>query len=115
MKKKSLSMNVIMVLSLSAVAVSVLVCATLVFLQAYRDAMIRNAKTTSRQAVAQVSSVMNEYLEDMNDALHLLEDYLQTPAAQRQERFETFLQIRPDVVAVTTYDGSGGMRNCYSL
>ena len=115
MKKKSLSMNVIMVLSLSAVAVSVLVCATLVFLQAYRDAMIRNAKTTSRQAVAQVSSVMNEYLEDMDDALHLLEDYLQTPAAQRQERFETFLQIRPDVVAVTTYDGSGGMRNCYSL
>ena len=115
MKKKSLSMNVIMVLSLSAVAVSVLVCATLVFLQAYCDAMIRNAKTTSRQAVAQVSSVMNEYLEDMNDALHLLEDYLQTPAAQRQERFETFLQIRPDVVAVTTYDGSGGMRNCYSL
>lgn len=115
MKKKSLSMNVIMVLSLSAVAVSVLVCATLVFLQAYRDAMIRNAKTTSRQAVAQVSSVMNEYLEDMNDALHLLEDYLQTPAAQRQERFETFLQIRPDVVAVTTYDGSGSMRNCYSL
>ena len=115
MKKKSLSMNVIMVLSLSAVAVSVLVCATLVFLQAYRDAMIRNAKTTSRQAVAQVSSVMNEYLEDMNDALHLLEDYLQTPAAQRQERFETFLQIRPDVVAVTTYGGSGGMRNCYSL
>ncbi len=115
MKKKSLSMNVIMVLSLSAVAVSVLVCATLVFLQAYRDAMIRNAKTTSRQAVAQVSSVMNEYLEDMDDALHLLEDYLQTPAAQRQERFETFLQIRPDVVAVTTYDGSGSMRNCYSL
>ena len=115
MKKKGLSMNVIMVLSLSAVAVSVLVCATLVFLQTYRDAMIRNAKTTSRQAVAQVSSVMNEYLEDMDDSLHLLETYLQTPYAQRQGRFETFLQIRPDVVAVTTYDASGTMRNCYSL
>lgn len=115
MKKKGLSMNLIMVLSLSAVAVSVMACAVLVFLQTYRQAMVRNAETTSRRTVAQVSSVMNEYLEDMNDALHVLEQSLATPAEQRQERFETFLQIRPDVVAITTYDAEGNMCNCYSL
>ena len=73
MKKKGLSMNFILVLCLSAVAVSVLVCGMLVFLQTYREAMTRNAQTTSRQAVAQVSGVMNDYLEDLNDALDLLE------------------------------------------
>ena len=115
MKKKGLSMNFILVLCLSAVAVSVLVCGMLVFLQTYREAMTRNAQTTSRQAVAQVSGVMNDYLEDMNDALDLLEQYLNTPAQERQERFETFLQIKPDVVAVSTYDESGNMKNCYTL
>ena len=115
MKKKGLSMNFILVLCLSAVAVSVLACGMLVFLQTYREAMTRNAQTTSRQAVARVSGVMNEYLDDMNDSLDLLEQYLNTPAQERQERFETFLQIKPDVVAVSTYDEAGNMKNCYTL
>ena len=36
MKKKGLSMNLIMALTLTAVAVSVLLCANLVFMQTYR-------------------------------------------------------------------------------
>ena len=71
MKKKGLSMNLIMALTLTAVAVSVLLCANLVFMQTYRQTLLRNAETTSRQAIAQASSTMNEYLEDMNDAVTL--------------------------------------------
>lgn len=71
MKKKGLSMNLIMALTLTAVAVSVLLCANLVFMQTYRQTLLRNAETTSRQAIAQAGSTMNEYLEDMNDAVTL--------------------------------------------
>ncbi len=116
MKKKSVSMNLIMVLSLSAVALSVLLCAAAVFLQTYRQSLIQNAKTTSRQSIAQVGSTMEDYLDKMNDSLELLVDYyLPLPEAQRQERLQTFLQIRPDVVAVTTYDADGQLQGCYSL
>ncbi len=115
MKKKGLSMNLIMALTLTAVAVSVLLCANLVFMQTYRQTLLRNAETTSRQAIAQAGSTMNEYLEDMNDAVTLLTGYLELPAEEREARFEAFLEIRADVVAVTTYDAEGEMRNCYSL
>ena len=108
MKKKGLSMNLIMALTLTAVAVSVLLCANLVFMQTYRQTLLRNAETTSRQAIAQASSTMNEYLEDMNDAVTLLTGYLDLPAEEREARFEAFLEIRADVVAVTTYDAEGG-------
>ena len=115
MKKKGLSMNLIMVLTLTAVAVSVLLCANLVFMQTYRRTLLHNAETTSRQAIAQASSTMNEYLEDMSEAVTLLTGYLDLPTEERQARFEAFLEIRADVVAVTTYDAGGQMRNCYSL
>ena len=74
MKKNRLSMNLIMVLAMAAVAVCVLVCAIVIFVQTYRSALLRNAETTSRQAIAQVSSTMEEYLEDMNDSVALLTD-----------------------------------------
>ena len=41
MKKKGLSMNLIMALTLTAVAVSVLLCANLVFMQTYRQTLLR--------------------------------------------------------------------------
>ena len=115
MRKKGVSMNLITALTLTAVAVSVLLCANLVFMQTYRRTLLRNAETTSRQAIAQAGSTMNEYLEDMNDAVTLLTGYLDLPAEEREARFEAFLEIRADVVAVTTYDAEGEMRNCYSL
>lgn len=115
MKKKGLGMNLIMALSLTAVAVSVRLCTNLVFMQSYRRTLLHNAETTSRQAIAQAGSTMNEYLEDMNDAVTLLTGYLDLPSEEREARFEAFLEIRADVVAVTTYDAGGQMRNCYSL
>ena len=115
MKKNRLSMNLIMVLAMAAVAVCVLVCAIVIFVQTYRSALLRNAETTSRQAISQVSSTMEEYLEDMNDSVALLTEYLDLPVRQREARFETFLEIKPDVVAITTYDADGQMKNCYSL
>ena len=115
MKKKSWSMNLIMVLAMAAVTVGVLVCAVVIFMQTYRRGLIRNAETTSRQAIAQVSSTMEEYLAEMDSSVALLTEYLDLPVRQREARFETFLEIQPDVVAITTYDAEGQMQNCYTL
>ena len=115
MKKKGLSMNLILVLSLAAVTVSVLVCCCLLFLQTYRRMLIRNAEITSRQAIAQVSSTMDTYLDNMNGAVDLLREFLSLPASKREEQLESFLLSRPDVVAVSTYDKDGTMRTCCCL
>ena len=54
-------------MAMAAVAVCVLVCAIVIFVQTYRSALLRNAETTSRQAIAQVSSTLEEYLEENPD------------------------------------------------
>ena len=45
MKKKTLSMNQIMILSLTAIVVGILGCAIAFFLQTYQRSLIRNAQT----------------------------------------------------------------------
>ena len=88
----------------------VVLVSIVIFVQTYRSALIRNAETTSRQAIAQVSSTMEEYLDDMNGSVALLTEYLDSPVRQREARLEAFLEIKPDVVAITTYDENGQMK-----
>ena len=114
MKKKSLSMNQIMILSLTAIVVGILACAIAFFLQTYQRALIRNAQTDSRRTISQVTNTVDGYLDDMNTVMGLLADELVTPSEDRDHFFQTFLQIRPDVVAVTIYDETGNLMSCYS-
>ena len=115
MKKRSLSMNQIMILSLTAIVVGILGCAIAFFLQTYQRSLIRNAQTDGRRTISQVTSTVDGYLSDMNNVMELLADELVTPSDDREHFFETFLKIRSDVVAVTIYDEAGYLMNCYSL
>ena len=115
MKKRSLSMNQIMILSLTAIVVGILGCAIAFFLQTYQRSLIRNAQTDGRRTISQVTSTVDSYLSDMNNVMELLADELVTPSDDREHFFETFAKIRSDVVAVTIYDEAGYLMNCYSL
>ena len=115
MKKRTLSMNQIMILSLTAIVVGILGCAIAFFLQTYQSSLIRNAQTDGRRTISQVTSTVDGYLDDMNNVMEILAGELITPSEDREHFFETFLEIRPDVVAVTIYDETGHLMNCYSL
>ena len=115
MKKRNLSMNQIMILSLTAIVVAILAFALVFFLQMYQDTLIQNAQTDGRRTISQVSTTVDSYLDDMNSVMELLAEELVTPSEDRDQFFETFLQIRSDVVAVTIYDETGNLMNCYSL
>ena len=104
MKKKSLSMNQIMILSLTAIVVGILGCAIAFFLRTYQQSLIRNAQTDGRRTISQVTSTVDSYLGDMNNVMEILASELVTPS-----------EIRPDVVAVTIYDETGHLMSCYSL
>ena len=76
MKRKAPSMNLIIVLAMTALIVGALAGAVAIFLRTYRAALIRNAETTSRQVIAQVSGTMERFLQDTNDSMKLLSGYL---------------------------------------
>ena len=50
----------------------ILCCCIFLFLDRYRSAMVQNARTSSAQAVSQVSNTVGNYLSDMTQAMHLV-------------------------------------------
>ena len=51
----------------------ILLCCILLFLDRYRSAMVQSARTSSSQAVSQVSNTVGSYLRDMGQAMELVE------------------------------------------
>lgn len=87
MKKKSLSMNQIMILSLTAIVVGILGCAIAFFLRTYQQSLIRNAQTDGRRTISQVTSTVDSYLGDMNNVMEILASELVTPSEIRGHFF----------------------------
>ena len=111
-KRRGLSMTSILVLALVGTITAIVLGAMAVFLQTYQRSLIRSVQTSARQSVAQVGKTVEDYLDDVNSLMELLERKLEDPRQDRDDFFAAFLQIRPDVVAVTTYDAAGGLVDC---
>ena len=110
MKKRlqnGLSMASILVLVFSVLIVGVVLVAMAAVLDSYESSTVRSAQTSSRQAVDQVANTVSSYVDDMHGVMDLLERTLEDSTVDRDGFFQAFLSIRPDVVAVTTYDPSG--------
>ena len=93
----------------------ILCCCILLFLNRYRSAMVRNARTSSAQSAAHVSNTVGNYLRDMEQAMALVEQSLVEDPDSRDEQLSTFLKFRPDVIAVTSYTPTGELLDCWSL
>ena len=117
MKRRSLSMNTVLIVSIAATTVVVLLSALLLFYRSYQESLIRNAETGSRRTIEQVRRTAEDYLADVDSLMQILAASLeqQDTAPARTEFFDAFLRIRPDVAAVSTYDAAGKLVHCYSL
>lgn len=113
MKKRGLRLNTVLLLSIIGTVAAVLLCAVLLFLKTYQQSLIRSAQTSGRRSIAQVSSTVERYLEEMEGAMALAEKSLRETGEGREEFFRVFLEIRPEVVAASTYNGAGELVNCY--
>lgn len=108
-------MNAVLMLAILSAVAAVLICTMMVFLRTYRQSLYRSAQTNARRTISQAAGTVEEYLDDINKLMELLEQSLEEGEADRDEFFDTFLAIRPDVVAASTYDAAGRLINCYSL
>lgn len=93
----------------------ILVCYIFLFLDRYRSAMVQSARTSSAQAVSQVSNTVGSYLSDMDQAMELVEQSVSESEESRDRLLAAFLKFRPDVVAVTSYSADGELLDCWSL
>ncbi len=93
----------------------ILVCCIFLFLDRYRSAMVQSARTSSAQAVSQVSNTVGSYLSDMDQAMELVEQSVSESEESRDRLLAAFLKFRPDVVAVTSYSADGELLDCWSL
>ena len=76
-KKISIS-EMFVALSMAMVLVSA-VCAILIFVQIYRDAMEQSAVTSSEQSVVQVQNTLENYTSEIETTLGLIKENLDTP------------------------------------
>jgi len=113
-KKKGQSMSATLLTALIATVVLVLLSAMLLFYRMYRQSLLRNTQTAGLRTIELASNTVNDYLSDVDEVMALVSEELRADEAAREDFFNVFLRIRPDVVAVSTYDGDGGLVNCYS-
>ena len=111
---KGLRTTTILVFMVVGVVAVILCCCIFLFLDRYRSAMVQNARTSTAQAVSQVSNTVGNYLKDMNQAMGLVEQSMAEEADSRDETLSAFLKFRPDVVAVTSYSETGELLDCWS-
>jgi len=93
----------------------ILLCCILLFLDRYRSAMVQSARTSSSQAVSQVSNTVGSYLRDMGQAMELVEQSVSESGESRDWLLAAFLKYRPDVVAVTSYSAGGELLDAVYL
>ena len=105
----------ILVAMVTGVVSIILCCCIVLFLNRYRSAMVHSARTSSAQAVFQVSNTVSNYLRDMEQAMGLVEQSMSSDPGSRDELLTTLLNFRPDVVAVTSYSYGGELLDCWSL
>ena len=58
---------------------------------------------------------MENYLSDMSEAMHIVRQTLGQTEARRDAMLNAFLNFRPDVVDVTSYDAAGQLLDCWAL
>ena len=112
--RTGLRITTILVTMVVGTVAIILLCCILLFLDRYRSAMVQSARTSSSQAVSQVSNTVGSYLRDMGQALELVEQSVSESGESRDWLLAAFLKYRPDVVAVTSYSAGGELLDCWS-
>ena len=122
MKRIKNKRNIMKKISLSHMLTGIVVMIVLVltvtfffaFVNIYKNTTEENVVTSSEQAVLQVKNTVENYTEDME----ILMEMIQKNISRGKENTDTYLKnlisIRKDIVAITTYDEQGNLLKAWS-
>ena len=74
--RTGMRITTILVTMVVGVVAVILCCCIFLFLDRYRSAMVQSARTSTAQAVSQVSNMVGSYLQDMDQAMSMVESAL---------------------------------------
>ena len=114
-RRRGLPTTTILVAVVVSVVAIILCCCILLFLNRYRSAMVQSARTSTAQAVSQVSNTVGSYLQGMEQAMDRVEQAMAETPDDRDRLLSAFLLFRPDVVAITSYSETGELTDCWAL
>ena len=86
----------------------------LLFVQIYRNTMKENAITSSEQTSVQVVNTVEYYTGGMQNVMQIICENLIKEDAQSNEFIEDLVNARNDIVAVTIYDQTGTVQQCWT-
>lgn len=116
-EKKSIKEKISLSSLFTALVMIILILTSIVslvtFVEIYRKDMEENAITSSEQAVVQVTNTVDNYTEDMRSVMQMIQENIREDEGTANAFFKSFLEIRPDVVAVTAYDMNGNLQSCW--
>lgn len=111
-RETSLSSIFIMVVTFIVGVTALLV--VVLYTRIYQDAMKSNAVTAVNRACVQVSNMLTEYVEDTDHLMEKIGEVMSYDAEGRDEFIQSLVEIREDVVAVTTYDENGNLKDWWA-
>lgn len=111
---RSLSMSGIFTGMSMAVLAVFAVAVILVYLQIYKKEIEENAITSSEQAVKQTKNVLENYTADIEILMRSILEKAGQPEGEWEEFAKNLVLTRKDIVAVTIYDESGDMKECWT-
>ena len=113
-KSGELSLSGIFTCSVMIIVLITSIITILVFTQIYRDAMEKNAVTSSEQAVVQVQNMVGNYTRDMGTVMETICENIGKDVDTRKEFIQNLVEVREDVVAITMYNESGELLEWWS-
>lgn len=90
------------------------VTAILIFVRIYKNAMEQSAVTAGEQACVQVVNTVENYTNDMQGVMNMILKSMTKSEEEKNEFLENLVEIRKDIVAVTTYDERGTLKECWT-
>lgn len=112
--KYKVSLSVIMTGLVVFIVMAASGIALVMFVQLYSNTMEQNAITSSEQAVLQVKNTVSNYTEDMEEIMSMIRANIGAGEQMQNDFFQKLMEIRSDVVAITSYNQSGQLMSCWS-
>lgn len=112
-KPWNISLSFLMISTVVSIVTVTLAMVVYIFIAMYENTVEENAVINSAQAVTQASNTISNYTEDMSQLINMLEENI-VVSDEWDEFVANLLNIRTDIVAISSYDSNGIMVGCWS-
>lgn len=113
-KKRTMPLATTATVLVVAIVLLTTITGLTVFLSVYENTMRQNAITATEQAVVQASNTVKNYIDDMKEVMAIIRQSYDKDNASRENAINTLVEIRSDVVAISCYNETGRMTECWS-